>query len=133
MTVADRFVQFLREKKITQKEFEELTGFSAKNISNWLNGKVKSPRIELITALLSHFPEFNIEWLLLGREEMWVEEFSELKDAEASAPVSAEGIQFLGKLASPELLEQLVEAKDMLIKSQAKQIEGLERELERVK
>lgn len=70
-TVSDRFLFFLREKGLSQTNFETITGFPQHNLSRFIRGTVKSPKIELITALLSHFPELNLRWLLLGEGEMF--------------------------------------------------------------
>lgn len=70
-TVSDRFLYFLRKKELSQTDFETITGFSQNNLSRFIRGTVKSPKIELITALLNYFPELNLRWLLLGEGEMF--------------------------------------------------------------
>lgn len=107
-TVSDRFLYFLREKGLTQTEFETITGFPQHNLSRFITGKVKSPKIELITALLSHFPELNLRWLLIGEGEMFT----------SNNEMNIQ--QLLEKLALLEnengnLKDELMKAKDRII------------------
>jgi transcriptional regulator with XRE-family HTH domain len=66
----ERLNQFLLEKNLSQSEFARQTGYHQKNISGFLTGTVKMPKVDLMVALATHFPELNLRWLLLGEGEM---------------------------------------------------------------
>ena len=68
--IKDRLENFLNSKELTQAEFSRITGYHPKNISGFLTGTVKMPKIDLMVALATHFPELNLRWLLLGEGEM---------------------------------------------------------------
>jgi transcriptional regulator with XRE-family HTH domain len=68
--IKNRLETFLNSKDLTQAEFSRITGYHPKNISGFLTGTVKLPKIDLVVALATHFPELNLRWLLLGEGEM---------------------------------------------------------------
>jgi transcriptional regulator with XRE-family HTH domain len=68
--IKNRLETFLSSKELTQAEFSRITGYHPKNISGFLTGTVKLPKIDLVVALATHFPELNLRWLLLGEGEM---------------------------------------------------------------
>lgn len=59
------FKKFLSEKKMSQKEFCELTGYGISTLSNFLKGQTLIPRIDLIAAMLKVDPELNTNKLLM--------------------------------------------------------------------
>lgn len=67
MTVSERILQLLDEKKITQKFFSEKTGIPQSTISDWRKKKTNptSDKIMIICKTLNVSPE----WLLSGIEE----------------------------------------------------------------
>jgi transcriptional regulator with XRE-family HTH domain len=68
--VKNRFEFFLNSKDLTQAEFSRITSYHPKNISGFLTGTVKMPKIDFTIALATYFPELNLRWLLLGEGEM---------------------------------------------------------------
>lgn len=76
MTINQRFMQFLEVEKITQKNFCDQTGLSAKNISNISTGHVAKPKSDLFFAIANFYPEWNLTWLLTGRGEMYLSKSS---------------------------------------------------------
>lgn len=72
MSVPQRVKIFLKEKKLSQSDFCKLTGYSISNFSNFLIGKTTNPRIDLIHAFTTHFPEFSINWMFTGKGSMWI-------------------------------------------------------------
>ncbi len=71
MTISERFEQFLGIKRISQKKFSEITGFPTYSLSKIITGRTNIPKIDFIIALMEHFPELNLRWLLLGEGEMF--------------------------------------------------------------
>jgi len=131
MTISDRFVLFLREKKISQKKFCAATGFAEKNLSNFINGTVKSPRINIITALVKHFPELNLNWLLLGKGQMLHNTNAPTLPHQKSTPADED--QIVDQMEHDDLIKELIANKNQLINSQEKRIELLEAEIQRLK
>jgi transcriptional regulator with XRE-family HTH domain len=68
--IKNRLEAFLNSKELSQAEFARITSYHPKNISGFLTGTVKLPKIDLVVALATHFPELNLRWLLLGEGEM---------------------------------------------------------------
>ena len=133
MNVSDRFLFFLREKKISQKEFCKITGYGVQSLSKFVNGSTSNPGVQLFILTAKHFPEVNIKWLMLGEGEMWNADYVKTGEKKEEIAVPATGLKFLGKAVDPNLLKELFETKEQLIVSQQKRIEQLEKELERLK
>ncbi len=69
-----RFKKFLQHKGLSQLEFSQTTGYGEKSLSNFLTGRVKYPKIDLIDAVIRNFPELNLTWLFTGEGEMFTDE-----------------------------------------------------------
>jgi hypothetical protein len=55
-------------------EFSQITGYGEKSLSNFLTGRVKYPKIDLIDAVIRNFPDLNLIWLFTGEGEMFTNE-----------------------------------------------------------
>ncbi|MEZ4957648.1 MAG: hypothetical protein R2825_29080 [Saprospiraceae bacterium] len=64
--VNQRIIEIFDEKKIRQIDFCNETGYSEKNLSNLLTGKVKKTSPEFFVAFAQIFPDINLRWLFLG-------------------------------------------------------------------
>jgi len=126
MTVSDRLALFLREKKISQKVFCDATGYGEKNVSNFLNGTIKSPRMELITGIIKSYPELSINWLLLGEGPMWNEEYVKSGKLKKDVSVPTDGLRLIGATSSDS---ELIASYKQMIKNQEKLIHHLEERL----
>lgn len=64
MTVSDRVFQVMQDKRMTQKEFSELTGIPQSTVSDWRKKRTNptADRIMVICKVL----EVSPEWLLSG-------------------------------------------------------------------
>ncbi len=71
MTTSDRFLLLMREEGFNQTTFGEKTGYSRSSLSNFLNGNVKLPKIDLLAAVALNLPHWNLRWILLGTGEMF--------------------------------------------------------------
>ena len=65
-TVKDRTIEFIRFKKLSMKEFENMCGLS----SGYVTSMRKSFGVDKLNNVLTAFPELNREWLLYGEGEM---------------------------------------------------------------
>lgn len=115
MSITQRFDEFLEAKNINRPEFCRQTGYSFSNLSNFLAGRTTNPRIDLIHAITSHFPDFSINWLFLGEGAMWLnkEGESEMQNVSDEEPEDPE----------KELL------KDELLSMYKRRVQELEREI----
>ena len=129
MTINERFVLFLKRRKITQKDFCARSGYGEKNLSNFINGNVKSPRIDIVLAVVNHYPELNIHWLLKGSGEIWNPGFQD--DEIGNSVQGTSNIEIVGQPVDYNLLNDLITTKDALIESLKQQITQLNRELGR--
>lgn len=108
LSISDRFLHFLREKKISQIEFTQLTGIPQPTLSRFITGKVKSPKAELIIALANNFPELNLRWLLIGEDEMFISN-NEMSIQQLSDKLA------LNEKENEHLKMELMKAKDKII------------------
>ena len=65
-TVKDRTIEFIRFKKLSMKEFENMCGLS----SGYVTSMRKSFGVDKLNNVLTAFPELNREWLLYGEGDM---------------------------------------------------------------
>ncbi len=123
----------MRELGVNQKDLAAQIDYPRTNLSNFVNGNVKSPKIDLIVALANNFPQLNLNWLLTGEGEMWKEDYVKSGKKKEDIKVSAKGMTYLGEGMDSKLVNELIETQAQLVDSQKKQIEQLEREIERLK
>ncbi len=123
MSVPQRVKAFLKEKKLTQSDFCKITGYSISNFSNFLIGKTTNPRIDLIYAFTTHFPELSINWLFNGRGSMYLGQ-ADMKEEPVEEPIDLE---------KKELKEELLSVYKDKTKLLEKEVGMLERELKIIK
>ena len=103
--------------------FCRATGYSINNFSNFLSGKTTNPRIDLIHAFTTHFPELSINWLFNGRGSMYLGQ-ADLTEEPVEEPVDVE---------KEELKEELLSVYKDKTKLLEKEVGMLERELKVIK
>lgn len=65
-----RLKQFLAAENLTQAQFADRIKIGKANISHVLAGRNK-PGYDFITAIMSAFPQLNINWLFFGTGKMY--------------------------------------------------------------
>lgn len=65
-----------RSGDLTQKEFSELIGISEQSVIRWEKGSIK-PGLEALQKVCEAFPAFSVEWLVMGRGEMYLSDLGE--------------------------------------------------------
>ncbi len=118
MDISHRFEIFLRAARVNQKEFAENTGYAQQSLSKFLTGTTKSPRIDLLVALATHYPKLDLRWLLLGEGEMWLSEERQAQQVDAVEIFQRNEILERENRDLRELLkakEETIRAKDELI------------------
>lgn len=65
--IKDRLSHILRAKNLTATQFAELMQIQPSNVSHLLSGRNK-PSLDFLIKLKEVFPEYNYEWIILGKK-----------------------------------------------------------------
>lgn len=76
MDIRDRIKLIIETEGVTQAAFAESTGINTSTLNHVLTGR-NNPSIEVITKILSTYPQYEYEWLIHGNGSMWTEAYSE--------------------------------------------------------
>lgn len=68
-TINERIVAIRYYKSLKQKEFSEILKIPRSSISEIESGK-RSPNVDLIVGISTHFKDINLDWLLTGEGDM---------------------------------------------------------------
>ena len=82
--MTDRLQEILRREDLTAAKFASVLGVQPSAISHLLSGRNK-PGYDFICRFMMAYPQYNIEWLLLGKQPMLK---AELKESEQTIPNS---------------------------------------------
>ena len=66
----NRLKQFLAAENISQSQFADTIQVVRASVSHVLAGRNK-PSCDFINAIMIHYPNLNIEWLMLGKGRMY--------------------------------------------------------------
>ena len=66
-SIKDRLSHILRAKNLTATQFAELMQIQPSNVSHLLSGRNK-PSLDFLIKLKEIFPEYNYEWIILGKK-----------------------------------------------------------------
>ena len=69
----DRIAHIIRAKNLTAAEFALRLGIQPSNVSHLLAGR-NNPSLEFVKRLKETFPEYNLDWIVMGRGPMTVSE-----------------------------------------------------------
>ena len=69
----DRIAHIIRAKNLTAAEFAVRLGIQPSNVSHLLSGR-NNPSLDFVKKLKETFPEYNLDWLILGPGPMTVSE-----------------------------------------------------------
>ena len=65
--IKDRISHIVRAKNLTATQFAELMQIQPSNVSHLLSGRNK-PSLDFLIKLKEVFPEYNYEWIILGKK-----------------------------------------------------------------
>lgn len=65
----DRIKLLMGEKKMTATQFSDEIGIQRSSLSHVLSGRNK-PSLDFMLKIKNRFPDINLNWLLLGQENM---------------------------------------------------------------
>lgn len=69
----DRIAHIIRAKNLTAAEFALRLGIQPSNVSHILAGR-NNPSLEFVKKLKETFPEYNFDWIIMGKGPMTVSE-----------------------------------------------------------
>jgi len=69
----DRIAHIIRAKNLTAAEFALRLGIQPSNISHLLSGR-NNPSLDFVKKLKETFPEYSLDWIVLGRGPITVSE-----------------------------------------------------------
>ena len=73
LEMKDRIAHIIRAKNLTAAEFALRLGIQPSNISHLLSGR-NNPSLDFVKKLKETFPEYNLDWIVLGRGPITVSE-----------------------------------------------------------
>lgn len=65
----DRIAHIIRAKNMTASEFADRLGIQPSNVSHLISGR-NNPSLEFVKKLKETFPEYNLDWIVLGKGPM---------------------------------------------------------------
>lgn len=108
-SLSNRIEIVKKNSRLTIEEFVTLLGVSKQSYSSWINGTY--PNSEILIKILTKFPEYNAEWLLLGTGEM---KKAGIKHSEVMEPQSDYGKSAVSKADLKNLFTKMVDEIDNL-------------------
>ncbi len=69
----DRIAHIIRAKNLTAAEFAIRLGIQPSNVSHLLSGR-NNPSLDFVRKLKETFPEYNLDWIIMGKGPMTVSE-----------------------------------------------------------
>lgn len=71
--IKDRIAHILRAKNLTATQFAEMMQIQPSNVSHLLSGRNK-PSLDFLMKLKEVFPEYNFDWIILGKKPITTNE-----------------------------------------------------------
>ena len=91
--MVERINLLLKAKNITARQFAEEIGIQPSGMSHIMSGR-NNPSLEFVMKVVRRWPEVNINWLMLGKGEMY-----------ASVPLNAQGQEYRDSASTAEQQE----------------------------
>jgi len=117
----DRIKMLMTKKKVSATQFSEEVGIQRSALSHVLSGRNK-PSLDFMLKIKTRYPEIELDWLLLGRGKMIVDEI--LAKAEKKIP-SSSGIETEFNFP-PETKNTDLRGEDILASIQKSTVSGQE-------
>ncbi len=91
----------MESQHMTQQTFSDFIGISSASLSSIFNGRTK-PTLNTVEAIRSKFTKINLEWLLYGNGQMFLDDAPLVNDSKVESPSSGtmEGILEFGQAPS---------------------------------
>jgi transcriptional regulator with XRE-family HTH domain len=72
MEIKDRLKKIIESENLTSSAFADIIGVQRSSISHILSGRNK-PGLDFIQKILTAFPKYRAEWLIMGAENIYKE------------------------------------------------------------
>jgi transcriptional regulator with XRE-family HTH domain len=100
MEISGRIKKIIDSEGLTYSTFADMIGIQRSNVSHILNGrdgKPSNPSFEVLQKILTAFPRYNTDWLVMGRGEIYRQPvqtsiFDIIGDEDEKPTVSASGV-----------------------------------------
>ena len=107
----DRIKQLMESQHMNQLLFSQYIGISSASLSSIFNGRT-NPSLKTVDAIRKRFPNLNIDWLMFGEGQMFLD--GESGEGTPTPPLTTPGeglVDFsnASDVASPSLFDQPVE------------------------
>ena len=89
----ERILQIMRQEHMTQQEFAKAIEVSPASLSNIFNGKT-NPTNNHVSAIHRRFPNVNVNWLMFGEGNMYMEGSADSKNKDSLSADELSGISF---------------------------------------
>lgn len=89
----DRIAHIIRAKNLTAAEFATQLGIQPSSISHLLSGR-NNPSLDFVRKLKETFPEYNLDWIVLGQGPMTVSDPFFVTRNELDSPQSEMQLDF---------------------------------------
>ena len=66
MSVKERFIEILEDKKYSQSRFCKETGYSASGVTKFITGRTQYPKQDFFEAVKMAWPDVNLNWFIMG-------------------------------------------------------------------
>ncbi len=70
MEVSERIKKIMDSEGLTASAFADSLGIQRSNVSHIMNGR-SGPSLDLLQKILTVFPKYNTDWLVMGRGEIY--------------------------------------------------------------
>lgn len=80
----ERIAHIMRSKNLTATQFADILQIQRSGISHFLSGRNK-PSLDFFMKLKDTFPEFNLDWLILGKGPITVSDLNWSKKEEKAS------------------------------------------------
>ena len=81
----DRIAHIIRAKNLTAMEFAQRLGIQPSNVSHLLSGR-NNPSLDFVKKLKETFPEYSLDWIVLGTGPMTLSEPFVLTNSDTPTP-----------------------------------------------
>ncbi|MGN0032834.1 MAG: helix-turn-helix domain-containing protein [Candidatus Limimorpha sp.] len=81
--IKSRLSHILRSRNLTATQFADLVGIGPSNVSHLLSGRNK-PSFDFLVKLKEVFPEYNLDWIMLGKKPITINDPSPIRTDNAS-------------------------------------------------
>lgn len=97
MSVRERFIQLLEDKKFSQAQFSKASGYTANAVNKFLTGRTTSPKQDFFEAVKKAWPDVNLNWLIVGEGPVYLDK--------------KKNLFFKGELPEAKTVEEMVKYK----------------------